>query len=174
MVCWLPHSEARQRGRSDDNTCTQHSAVGWAQRSVSGHWAHPSGTAPRLVSKDGMFSPHPNATHVNYEGRKTRVAEESFWALVVMCDAVRRMALFRRVEWAGHRATVADTVRAALDMLATEPFDLVLLDASIAPPESDELLVKLRSSFNLRQVLARGGCGQCYGSGSAVDGVGCR
>lgn len=69
---------------------------------------------------------------------------EPGWVLVVADDAVRRMALFRLLEWAGHRATVVDTGRAALAMLATEPFDLVLLDASMPERDGYEILHQIR------------------------------
>lgn len=69
---------------------------------------------------------------------------EPGWGLVVADDAVRRMALFRLLEWAGHRATVVDTGRAALAMLATEPFDLVLLDASMPERDACEILHQIR------------------------------
>jgi len=52
------------------------------------------------------------------------------WILVVAGDAVRRMALFRLLEREGLRATVVNDGHAALAMLRTEPFDLVLLDSS--------------------------------------------
>ena len=64
--------------------------------------------------------------------------------LVVARDAVRAMTLFRLLEWAGHRATVADTARSALEMLGREPFELVLLDASM--PDGFEMLRELRSN----------------------------
>src|SRR5713101_7325396 len=52
------------------------------------------------------------------------------WILVVAGDAGRRMALFRLLERKGLRATVVNDGHEALAMLRTEPFDLVLLDAS--------------------------------------------
>jgi len=52
------------------------------------------------------------------------------WLLGVAGDAVRRMALFHLLEREGLRATVADDTHAALTMLRTEPFALVLLDSS--------------------------------------------
>jgi DNA-binding response OmpR family regulator len=74
---------------------------------------------------------------------------EPGWVLVVVGDAVRGMALFRLLEWAGQRATVADTARAALAMLRTEPFDLVLLDVST---DGYEVLRELRSIPGLDQL----------------------
>ena len=68
------------------------------------------------------------------------MAREPGWVLVVVDDAVRRMALFRLVEWAGHRATVADTGRAGLTMLHREPFHVVLLDVSIAERDGQDFL----------------------------------
>src|SRR5688572_27254451 len=74
---------------------------------------------------------------------------EPGWVLVVVGDAVRRMALFRLLEWAGHRATVVDTARAALAMLRTEPFDLVILDI---PTGGYEVLREVRSTPGLGQL----------------------
>ena len=68
------------------------------------------------------------------------MAREPGWVLVVVDDAVRRMALFRLVEWAGHRATVADTGRAGLTMLHREPFHVVLLDVSIVERDGQDFL----------------------------------
>jgi DNA-binding response OmpR family regulator len=69
---------------------------------------------------------------------------EPGWVLVVVEDAMRGMALFRLLEWAGHRATVVHSGRAALDLIDTEPFDLVLLDASMPEPEGFEVLRQIR------------------------------
>jgi PleD family two-component response regulator len=68
-------------------------------------------------------------------GGELRRPTEPGWVLVVVEDVTRGMALFRLLEWAGHRATVVDTGDEALAMLRAEPFDLVLLDASM--PEKD-------------------------------------
>jgi len=50
--------------------------------------------------------------------------------LLVAADAERRMALFRLLGREGLRATGADDTHAAVVMLRTEPFDLVLIDSS--------------------------------------------
>ncbi|MGH2721316.1 MAG: response regulator [Actinomycetota bacterium] len=70
-------------------------------------------------------------------------ATDPGWVLVVAADAVRGMALFRLLEWAGHRANVVDTARSALEMLEREPFELVLLDATL--PDGFVVLRELRS-----------------------------
>jgi CheY-like chemotaxis protein len=71
--------------------------------------------------------------------------------LVVAADAERRMALFRLLEQEGLRATVADDTHAALAMLRTEPFDLVLIDSS---PHLDPaaILTEIRADPVLRRL----------------------
>ena len=71
--------------------------------------------------------------------------------LVVAGGAVRRMALFRLLEWEGLRATVADDTHAAVVMLRTEPFDLVLIDSS---PRFDPaaMLTEIRADPVLRRL----------------------
>lgn len=80
------------------------------------------------------------------------MTREPGWVLVVVEDAVRRMALFRLLEWAGHRATVVDSGRAALAMLHSEPFDLVLLDASMPARDGYEVLRQVRVNPKLGHV----------------------
>jgi PleD family two-component response regulator len=76
---------------------------------------------------------------------------EPGWVLVVMQDAMRGMALFRLLEWAGHRATVVHSGRAALDLIDTD-FDLVLLDASMPEPEGFEVLRRIRVDSRLSRL----------------------
>ena len=67
------------------------------------------------------------------------------WLLGVAGDAVRRMALFHLLEREGLRATVADDTHAALTMLRTEPFALVLLDSSSPLFDSGAILTEIRA-----------------------------
>jgi CheY-like chemotaxis protein len=67
------------------------------------------------------------------------------WMLVVAGDAVRRMVLFRLLEREGLRATVADDGQAALEMLRTEPFDLVLIDPSSPLLDPAAILTEIRA-----------------------------
>src|SRR5262245_52931447 len=62
--------------------------------------------------------------------------------LVVDDDEANRDMLSRRLERLGHRVVVAANGRAALDRIAEEPFDLMLLD--IVMPELDGYGVLLR------------------------------
>ena len=66
------------------------------------------------------------------------------WVLVVNDDASERIKLFRRLEAAGHHATVVD-VRSALDLLRAEPFDLVLL----APSHGGDVLRAMENDERL-------------------------
>jgi DNA-binding response OmpR family regulator len=69
------------------------------------------------------------------------MARRQAWMLVVMADAVRRMALFRALEAYGYRATVAGDTAAALELLRSEPFDVVLLDGS-GPPHAAAAMLR--------------------------------
>ena len=77
---------------------------------------------------------------------------EPGWVLVVVEDVTRGMALFRLLEWAGHRATVVDTGEEAVAMLRSEPFDLVLLDASMPEKDVSEVLRGRRVHPRLKRV----------------------
>src|SRR5258708_2044880 len=72
------------------------------------------------------------------------------WMLVVAGDAVRRMVLFRLLEREGLRATVADDGQAALEMLRTEPFDLVLIDPSSPLLDPAAIVAEIRADPILR------------------------
>jgi CheY-like chemotaxis protein len=62
------------------------------------------------------------------------------------------MALFHLLEREGLRATVADDTHAALTMLRTEPFDLVLLDSSSPLFDSGAILTEIRADPLLRRL----------------------
>jgi adenylate cyclase len=96
---------------------------------------------------------------------------EPGWVLVVVEDAMRGMALFRLLEWAGHRATVVHSGRAALDLIDTEPFDLVFLDASMPEPEGFEVLRQIRvdSILGRLPVLLIVSAGEVGGVGPWID-----
>jgi CheY-like chemotaxis protein len=68
------------------------------------------------------------------------VGAPSRWVLVVAQDLIHRMHLFRLVERGGHHATVADDPTHALELVATEPFDLMLLGDSIPDRWREQLL----------------------------------
>ncbi len=72
--------------------------------------------------------------------------------LVVDDNKVNRLLLARNVELLGHRAASAANGRIALDMMRSEPFDLVLLD--IAMPEMDgfQVLEVMLGDLQLRDL----------------------
>jgi adenylate cyclase len=72
--------------------------------------------------------------------------------LVVEDDALNRKLLAKRLERQGHRVSVAADGRTGLDLLRSEPFDIVLLD--IVMPEMDgfELLEEIQADERLRPI----------------------
>ena len=72
--------------------------------------------------------------------------------LVVDDDAINRMRLTRELERDGHRvATAADGVR-ALEALAAEPFDIVLLDVLMPELDGYDTLARIQRDEKLRHV----------------------
>ncbi|MEW6475563.1 MAG: response regulator [Actinomycetota bacterium] len=80
------------------------------------------------------------------------VRAEPSWVLVVDGDPNDRMQAFRLLEREGLHATVAENGRAALDLLAAEPFDLVLLDLTLPGREGFEVLSTIRNDHRLSQI----------------------
>jgi class 3 adenylate cyclase len=72
--------------------------------------------------------------------------------LVVEDNKVNRLLLIRNLELQGHRVASAENGRVALEMLKSEPFDLLLLD--IAMPEVDgfQVLERLLADSRLRDL----------------------
>lgn len=71
-------------------------------------------------------------------------------ALVVDDDAMNRMVLQRSLEREGHAVRVAADGRAALELLRSEPFDIVLLDVLMPEMDGLELLELIQSDDELR------------------------
>jgi adenylate cyclase len=71
-------------------------------------------------------------------------------ALVVDDDAMNRMFLQRSLEREGHAVRVAANGRAALELLRSEPFDIVLLDVLMPEMDGLELLELIQSDDELR------------------------
>lgn len=71
-------------------------------------------------------------------------------ALVVDDDAMNRMVLQRSLEREGHAVRVAANGRAALELLRSEPFDIVLLDVLMPEMDGLELLELIQSDDELR------------------------
>jgi CheY-like chemotaxis protein len=72
--------------------------------------------------------------------------------LVVDDDAANRNLLQRRLERQGYRVEVAATGSEALDRLATEPFDLALLDLAMPGMDGFEVLARLKADRHMRFV----------------------
>lgn len=69
--------------------------------------------------------------------------------LIVDDNRVNRLLLSRSVELLGYTATVAENGRAAMDMLRTSPFDLMLLDIEMPEMDGFEVL----EAINLEPAL---------------------
>ena len=80
------------------------------------------------------------------------MAERGARLLVADDNKVNRLLLARSLELQGHRVALAENGRVALEMLAGEAFDLLLLD--IAMPEMDgfQVLERLKADLKLRDV----------------------
>ncbi len=63
------------------------------------------------------------------------------WVLVVENEPAERMTLFRLVERSGHHATATDCSPRAIDLLCSEPFDLLLIGVPHGSSQSDVLEV---------------------------------
>ena len=72
--------------------------------------------------------------------------------LVVDDNALNRDVLSRRLERQGHTVAVADNGRAALEMLAQQQFDLVLLDVMMPELNGYEVLRHLKTDPTLRDL----------------------
>jgi DNA-binding response OmpR family regulator len=64
--------------------------------------------------------------------------------LVVDDDQMNRDTLARHLQRQGHRVTVAENGRQALEMVSTHPFDLVLLDVMMPEMDGYEVLQRLK------------------------------
>ena len=80
------------------------------------------------------------------------MAERQSRLLVADDNKVNRLLLARSLELQGHRVALAENGRVALQMLAAEPFDLLLLD--IAMPEMDgfQVLERMKGDLKLREL----------------------
>jgi len=72
--------------------------------------------------------------------------------LVVGGEAMERKVLSRRLERQGYAAADAHDASAALDLVATEPIDLVLLDLMMPAMSAFELLERLKANQRLRKI----------------------
>jgi class 3 adenylate cyclase len=72
--------------------------------------------------------------------------------LIVDDNKVNRRLLSRSVELQGHRAALAENGRIALEMLAREPFDLLLLDIEMPEMDGFAVLERLKADPQLRDL----------------------
>jgi adenylate cyclase len=72
--------------------------------------------------------------------------------LVVDDNRVNRLLLGRNLELMGHRVATAENGRLALEMLRSEPFDLVLLDMEMPEMDGFQVLEQMVNDLQLRDV----------------------
>jgi adenylate cyclase len=72
--------------------------------------------------------------------------------LVAEDDAVARATLTRALEQEGHRVTIATDGRRALELLATEAFDAVLLDIVMPEVDGFEVLARMKADPRFRHL----------------------
>jgi CheY-like chemotaxis protein len=66
--------------------------------------------------------------------------------LVVDDNRLNRMKLAHSLQQEGHRSAMAEDGRQALDMLADQPFDVVLLDLIMPELDGFQVLEEMKSS----------------------------
>ncbi|HET7267426.1 MAG TPA: response regulator, partial [Oleiagrimonas sp.] len=86
--------------------------------------------------------------------RRTRPRDDSGSAHVLVVDdnEMNRDLLARRLQREGHRVELAIDGRDALDKLAADPFDLVLLDIMMPGMDGHEVLQHLKADEALRHI----------------------
>lgn len=72
--------------------------------------------------------------------------------LIVDDNKVNRLLLSRSIELLGHQASVAENGRVAMEMLHTQPFDLLLLDIEMPEMNGFEVLEAIKSTVELREL----------------------
>jgi adenylate cyclase len=80
------------------------------------------------------------------------MAEDSSRVLIADDNKVNRLLLSRSVEQLGHRVSLAENGRVALERLRTEPFDLLLLDIEMPELDGFAVLEQLKADPRLREV----------------------
>jgi two-component system, sensor histidine kinase len=80
------------------------------------------------------------------------MVEHKSRVLIVDDNKVNRLLLWRSVELLGHRVTLAENGRVALERLRSEPFDLLLLDIEMPELDGFAVLEQLKSDPQLREV----------------------
>ncbi len=72
--------------------------------------------------------------------------------LIVDDNKVNRLLLSRSVELLGHQASVAENGRVAMEMLSSQPFDLLLLDIEMPEMDGFQVLEAVKSDTDLRDL----------------------
>lgn len=72
--------------------------------------------------------------------------------LIVDDNKVNRLLLSRNVELLGHKATVAENGRVAMEMLSSQPFDLLLLDIEMPEMDGFQVLEAIKAAPDLRDL----------------------
>jgi class 3 adenylate cyclase len=80
------------------------------------------------------------------------VAERGAFLLVADDNKVNRLLLGRSLEVLGHRVSMAENGRIALELLRREPFDLLLLDMEMPEMDGFQVLEQLRADLQLRDL----------------------
>src|SRR5689334_22475133 len=112
---------------------------------------------PRCAPREAIRSPHsPMSTGPPLpRWRRSPVREiRSAPARLLVADdnKVNRLLLARGLELQGHRVSMAENGRVALEMLAREPFDLLLLDIEMPEMTGFEVLERMGAHAQLRDV----------------------
>ena len=72
--------------------------------------------------------------------------------LIVDDNKVNRLLLSRNIELLGHRASLAENGRVAMEMLNSHSFDLLLLDIEMPEMNGFEVLEAIKSDNELREL----------------------
>ncbi|MCA0873913.1 response regulator [Seohaeicola saemankumensis] len=80
------------------------------------------------------------------------MAEDSGHLLIVEDNKVNRLLLTRNVELLGHRVSVAENGKVALEMLTSDTYDLLLLDIEMPEMDGFEVLEALKADAALRDL----------------------
>lgn len=80
------------------------------------------------------------------------MAEPAGHLLIVDDNKVNRLLLSRNVELLGHRVSVAENGRIAMQMLADGSFDLLLLDIEMPEMDGFEVLEAIKADMDLRDL----------------------
>lgn len=72
--------------------------------------------------------------------------------LIVDDNRMNRLLLSRGIEQMGHQVAFAENGRQALDLIARETYDLILLDVEMPELDGYQVLEKLRGDIHLREI----------------------